>query len=213
MLGDLGNGEFLCGLDLDSSLNEEGVLAEWAKPFLQVLNSYSEVSPSGRGLKVWFRCKADGAATARSWFGFAEGKWGTKRTLGENGANHGPAVEVNLSHRFFTVTGDQWRDGPDAIALVTRAQLGRLAELLPAARGINWLASKTPLPERDEEIDAFAVQAKVDHARRSHPGLNARWLGGKESRSDTSRSGFDMSLGAILNRGPAFTMPKTRAPP
>ena len=41
-----------CGFDLDGSRNREnGEIEPWAKKILNFLNSYSEVSPSGRGFK------------------------------------------------------------------------------------------------------------------------------------------------------------------
>jgi putative DNA primase/helicase len=53
-LGDLGGDTYLGGIDLDSCLSDEAVLAEWAAPILEVVQSYTEVSPSGHGLKAFF---------------------------------------------------------------------------------------------------------------------------------------------------------------
>ena len=64
VLGDLGDGEHLCGIDLDSCLNDDGAIADWAKPFSACLPTYGEVSPSGRGLKFFFRCRADDARSS-----------------------------------------------------------------------------------------------------------------------------------------------------
>lgn len=54
VLGELSTGEHLCGVDLDSCLDDDGVLAEWAKLFVEGLQTYGEVSPSGGGLKQFF---------------------------------------------------------------------------------------------------------------------------------------------------------------
>src|ERR1700727_2621025 len=108
-LGDLGDGEHLCGIDLDSCLDDDGALADWAEPFGACLQTFGEVSPSEKGLKFFFRCSADVAREVRAAFAFADGAWGCKRSIGANGADHGPGVEVYLGPgRFFTVTGKQW---------------------------------------------------------------------------------------------------------
>lgn len=41
-----------CGVDLDLCLSPDGALTDWAKSALDLVNSYTEVSPSGLGLKV-----------------------------------------------------------------------------------------------------------------------------------------------------------------
>ena len=47
-----------CGVDFDSCFDPEtNVMAEWAKPWIKKLNSYSEISPSGCGVKVWIKGK------------------------------------------------------------------------------------------------------------------------------------------------------------
>ena len=132
VLGDLGNGEHLCGIDLDSCLNDDGALADWAEPFGVCLPTFGEVSPSERGLKFFFRCRADDARTVRAAFGIPDKAWGCKRSIGANGANHGPGVEIYLGPgRFFTVTGKQWPLAPDEVALLDHATLLRLAKLVP----------------------------------------------------------------------------------
>jgi hypothetical protein len=44
------------GIDLDDCRNAEtGEIAPWAVVFIRQLNSYSEVSPSGRGVHIWVK--------------------------------------------------------------------------------------------------------------------------------------------------------------
>jgi primase-polymerase (primpol)-like protein len=52
VLGGLGEGTdlYLCGLDLDSCLDETGTIALWAADIIAAALSYAEISPSGRGL-------------------------------------------------------------------------------------------------------------------------------------------------------------------
>jgi primase-polymerase (primpol)-like protein len=42
----------LCGVDLDGCLTETGEIESWAREIIEELNSYTEVSPSGRGIHV-----------------------------------------------------------------------------------------------------------------------------------------------------------------
>jgi putative DNA primase/helicase len=139
VLGDLDSGEHLCGVDLDGALDEDGTLAEWARPIVAVLPTYGEISPNGRGLKFFFRCGAADARTVRLAFGISGDAWGCKRTIGANGADHGPAVEVYIGPgRYFTVTGKQWGRAPDDVALFDRDGLQRLAALMPnPAAGVH----------------------------------------------------------------------------
>src|SRR5262249_39194450 len=57
VLGQLDKGEFLVGIDFDSCLHD-GELTAWAVPFLAALVTYAEISPSGIGIKMFFRITA-----------------------------------------------------------------------------------------------------------------------------------------------------------
>src|SRR5215207_9094389 len=46
----------LCGVDLDGCLDPEtGEIESWAQEIIEELNSYTEISPSGRGIHVLLR--------------------------------------------------------------------------------------------------------------------------------------------------------------
>jgi primase-polymerase (primpol)-like protein len=53
-LGDLGADLHLVGIDLDSCIADNGTLASWATEYLSAFPTYTERSPSGRGLKMFF---------------------------------------------------------------------------------------------------------------------------------------------------------------
>jgi primase-polymerase (primpol)-like protein len=72
-----------CGIDLDDCLTESGEPEPWAKEILERLATYSEVSPSGRGVKLFLRGK-----------------------LPPGGRRKGK-IEMYDSGRYFTVTGRQ----------------------------------------------------------------------------------------------------------
>lgn len=70
------------GIDLDDCIDEEGNIAPWADAIVKRLNSYTEITPSGRGLRI-----------------FVKGK------LPPGGRRKG-SIEMYDSKRFLTVTGD-----------------------------------------------------------------------------------------------------------
>jgi putative DNA primase/helicase len=71
-----------CGIDLDDCIESEtGKPFSWAEEILNDFNSYAEISPSGKGIKI-----------------FCKGKL-------PNGAVKTKNIEMYDSGRFFTVTG------------------------------------------------------------------------------------------------------------
>jgi hypothetical protein len=102
-LGDLGNGSVLSGIDLDTCLSEDGVLEPWAAEVVERFASYTEVSPSGRGLKTFFLLKVVDYTVLREKLGNKDGAKWAKGT----GREHPPAIELYLARRYFTVTWQQ----------------------------------------------------------------------------------------------------------
>jgi primase-polymerase (primpol)-like protein len=90
----------LCGVDLDTCLNESGEPADWASDIAERFNSYTEVSPSESGWKVFFALAVADLSVARAMLGGQGGKEWKRRT----GKDHPPGIELYVSHRFFTTT-------------------------------------------------------------------------------------------------------------
>ena len=136
VLGDLGDSTYLSGADLDSSLDENRQLALWAAPIVDVLRTYGEVSPSGCGLKAFFRIAAADVRWFLDLIGVEPDAWGCKRAIpGLDGADHGPGIEIYTSARYFTVTGRIWSIDHPHIVTLGRDQLAALAELIPSPAG------------------------------------------------------------------------------
>jgi len=77
------------GIDLDDCIDAAGKLKPWAQPIMERLSgSYAEVSPSGRGIKIWAKGRLPGGGTA---FPMGDGR-----------------VEIYDHARYFTVTGNHW---------------------------------------------------------------------------------------------------------
>jgi Family of unknown function (DUF5906) len=134
-LGDLGGDTYLGGIDLDSCLGPDEKLAAWTEAILCAAPTYAELSPSGKGLKLFFYLTSEDVRPFLNQIGVDPKHWGTRRGVpGEDARDHGPAIEVYLSGRYFAVTGDRWPTAPDSIALLDRAALEHLASLIPRGR-------------------------------------------------------------------------------
>jgi len=101
------------GVDLDHCIGDDGALTAWAAEVVAAMpETYTEVSPSGRGLHLFLRGKLPTTAT---------------------GARKGP-VEVYQHGRYFTVTGRPWNSSPLKIAHAN-GELTRLFETLTEKLG------------------------------------------------------------------------------
>jgi hypothetical protein len=78
-------GDGLTGIDLDDSADEGDGLKPWAAGIVRRLDSYTELSPSGRGVKIFLRGRLS--------------RKGNRRDLGDG------HIEVYWADRYFTVTG------------------------------------------------------------------------------------------------------------
>ena len=94
------------GIDLDDCLDDAGVIAPWAGEIVQAMGSYTEVSPSGHGLKIWVIGQIPGSVKT-------------------------PQIEIYDQARYFTVTGRRYDDTPTAIRSVNGALDDLYASLKP----------------------------------------------------------------------------------
>jgi hypothetical protein len=133
VLGDLGHNLHLAGIDLDTCIALDGTVASWAAAILDATRTYGETSPSGTGIKLFFYIASEDVRPFLDRIDVEPTGWGCRRSApGADGRDHGPAVEVYAAVRFFVVTERQWPGTPDALALLDRTQLDRLALLIPA---------------------------------------------------------------------------------
>lgn len=90
----LGVGVFdgLCAVDIDDCLDEDGTPSPLALDVITTMQSYVETSPSGRGVRIFFRA---------SGFGYDKSRYYTMN------ASRGLEVYVyGQTHKFLTVTGN-----------------------------------------------------------------------------------------------------------
>jgi hypothetical protein len=168
-LGEIDDQTTLLGIDLDSCFDENRKPAPWATEILETVGSYAEVSPSGRGLKVFAYAPTALIRPFLDMVGVETDAFGTRRSVpGLGGANHGPAIEIYCAARYFTVTEELWDVAHQDIAHVDDATLGRLARLLPGApqviaKIIPDVTGSSPRPSRgfDDSRSGKALRAAL----------------------------------------------------
>jgi hypothetical protein len=157
-LGDIGDNTYLAGVDLDSSLDENSALAPWAVPIISTLVTYSEISPSGCGIKCFFYIDADVVRPFLNLISVDANKWGCKRGIsGLSGADHGPGIEIYTRDRYFTTTGRLWSMDHQRIVLAEWCQLEALAKLIPPSARASSGGNDT----RDNSRSALAFRAAL----------------------------------------------------
>ena len=132
-------GDPYCGIDLDDCRNPKTQeIAPWARQIVEQINSYTEVSPSGRGLHVLVRA-----------------------TLPDHAGRKQGAVEIYDAGRYFAVTGQRLAELPATIE-ERQAQVEALyVTLAPAAPTTVPLAVNpgAALARSDAEVLALALAA------------------------------------------------------
>lgn len=78
------------GIDLDDCIDVAGGVAPWARTIVETLQTYTEISPSGTGLKLWVEGSIPQSLKT-------------------------PQLEMYSERRYFTVTGQQLAGTPDTI--------------------------------------------------------------------------------------------------
>lgn len=129
----------LVGIDLDGCRDPEtGEIAPWAHKIIRSFDSYSEVSPSGTGVKIFLLGSLQTT--------------GKKKDLGFPGLfGKQPAIEVYDRGRYFAVTGDALPGTPP--------KLCKRQEQLDALMAEHWPA------EQPREVDFLSSTAVVERAR------------------------------------------------
>lgn len=172
-------GDGLGGIDLDDCRDKEtGYLDAWAQEIVDRFDSYTEVSPSGTGVKIFVE-------------GAPESLPGHKLKP-EGARGH---ADVFTDDRFFTVTGEGLESTPDEV--VDAGELGGpwdwLAEKL---RSSGNVATETFEVDADVASLTPADAALVDAIQKR--GLSRyRWRNGADDPTD--RSACDFALAAAMN--------------
>ena len=169
-------GDGLGGVDLDHCRDPQtGEIDPWALEIIQDFQSYAEISPSGKGVKIL--------------------AWGAPDTLPSNRYNppgvgpkgeDSPHADIYVTGRYFTVTGERLDGLPDE-PREAREAWGRLSLRLgpttPPKRELSFSEPRIPFSVLQKQMEAIPSVWKV-------------WLEGGKTPSD--RSSNDAALATVM---------------
>lgn len=121
------------GIDIDDCLDSDGQMLPVAKDIVTRLNSYTEISPSGKGVKVWV------VGTVPE---------GRKVQLGD-----GCSIEFYSKERYFTITGKHWSIETPLAAMDAQNALMEIYN--------SVTAPKQPPPAPAGLLDRFHLSAEM----------------------------------------------------
>jgi hypothetical protein len=178
-------GDPYCGVDLDSSYNPDTKqISEWAKTWIVKLNSYSEISPSGTGIKVWVAAK----------FPFGNGKSVKLRNQPSiNGKVAG--IEAYDHGRYFCVTGQR-------VSKLCENPMPRQEELNEL---YEYFFSSPDSPGREPEPERSSSSSVIERARRyldRVPGA----VSGQGGHNATFKAACILIHGFNMGRAEAFVL-------
>jgi len=173
-----------CGVDLDDCIDPAtGELKPWGRQAVAALDSYTEVSPSGTGVKVFLWAKKPGPRCRKTY--------------------HDGGVEVYDAGRFFTVTG--WRlsdvsaeveERQDALAGLYRDVFGTNGEAAATVDPAPTAAAQaTPAPTAAAPPRADLPREKLEALLANDHRFAAIW---DKKRTDLpSQSEYDLALAGL----------------
>lgn len=127
-------GDGLIGIDIDGAVDEDGVVSERCQAIVQACGSYTELSPSGRGVHIIVA--------------------GETETFKDNRIG----LEVFCGRQFFTCTGRRWPGTPAEVAPIGEDTLRRLKATV---RGAKASGKGDPLAQPVHGVDAAAADVRV----------------------------------------------------
>lgn len=173
-----------CGIDLDRCIEEGGNLNEEAQRWVDLFDTYTEISPSGKGVHIIFRGE------------LPEGRG--RKTSG---------IEVYDRSRYFTMTGNAIIYGGKPTDLPNRQE--QLDTFLQTYFPNESPPSPTPPPEpadnpipsrwQDIELtlnpDAQPPYDKMERLLKTNTTFKKTWEHRRSDMKDDSPSAYDMALG------------------
>jgi hypothetical protein len=165
------------GVDFDDCLDHAGniIATSLAAEWLPRLNSYSEISPSGTGVKVWVKACHD--------LGGKSGKRDAKR-----------GVEVYRSRRYFTVTGRRLAQFSDNVE-DRQAAVDDLYRDIFGARKSSNIKRPTTQPRTLTTLSDAEILRRASNAKNGAK-FQALWTGNIEGHGSPSEA--DAALCSLL---------------
>lgn len=157
VFGILGDGRIIGGIDLDTCRDAAGAIQPWALEIVERFASYTEVSPSGTGAKVFFVTEAANRADLGDLLATEGGK-----AFKQPGKKHPPGIEVYLGGRYFALTGQHLAGTPTELRPVSCDVLRWLLTVAGPA-----LCKQAVSPSNDTEADAAIERQSKTSAKRT----------------------------------------------
>lgn len=175
------------GIDIDDCIADDGTIAPEIAALVAQLDSYTEVSPSGRGLRVFLRGRFRHPLTG---------------TPGGNAPFPGcKKIEIYFASRFLTVTGNQFPGTPTAIGERQNELDCLVAKLWPGnASGNSSTNSSARNGEAQQDPNTLSDDELLDRARAAKDGdkFVALFDRGDISAYDNDESRADAALCCLL---------------
>jgi putative DNA primase/helicase len=167
-------GDDFAGVDLDDAIDPAtGKLKPWAAAIVADLDSYTETSPSGTGVKVFVKAKKPGSLCAKK---YEDGK-----------------VEIYDHGRYFCLTGIHWAGTPGAVE----------ARQEPLERLYNRVFKRKDMdgPQGDDEKHQHGddAQRRDEHQQRGEHHPADDHLTDADILDLASRAGNSAKFKALMN--------------
>lgn len=167
-IGFVFNNGGIVGIDLDHCIDETGQMTETAQEIIQVLDSYTEYSPSGTGVHI-----------------YAYG------TLPVDGRKREP-YEMYQNKRYFTVTGQSFHNPPKSIQYKGPEILKIFERLFPQVE------SPAPAPQPVSGFSVLNADEVINRIRASRQGQAFEALYQGDVSAHLSQSEADLALCNML---------------
>jgi putative DNA primase/helicase len=143
-----------CGVDIDDCRDADtDHIAPWAQSIIDSLDSYTEVSPSGTGVKIFMRASKPGRKCRK--------------------AHESGEVEIYDQGRFFTVTGAHVAGTPPTV----EDRQDALGALYASIFGTDEQESVAPGEPTDVNLSDDEIVKLVSSGRKNNEKFAALWAG------------------------------------
>ncbi len=199
----LDDGRALAGIDLDLCRDAgTGQITDWGLAIVEMIDTYTEVSPSGTGVKLFFTFAAADMPQLREVMGDA--KYG--KQFKQAGGKHPAAIELHLGNRYFAVTELKIDGMPAEFRHVPTETLIDLITVVgpafakKAKTNSSDTADEAPsdLPPHEHGTDDPDLLARINGRCAFNRRLHKRWSGDWSGLRDASGSGRAFALAAAL---------------
>ena len=157
------------GIDLDKCVDEDQKIQEWAQKIITRLDSYTEFSPSGKGVHIFIK-------------GFIPGN--------RNRTGH---LEIYSRGRYFTVTGHHLEDSPETI----NERQGELEEIYTEYFSDKGKPENETPDDSWVDLKSKLNAEKLVSLVANNVKFRKSWEHDRSDLSDQSLSSYDLSLSTI----------------